>query len=49
MLLVEDDPGPGMAVRDQILAEGHGVDRVTRSPTRAAAPRAWPTTWCSST
>lgn len=29
ILLVEDDPGLGMAVQDQILAEGHGVDRVT--------------------
>lgn len=28
ILLVEDDPGLGMAVQDQILAEGHGVDRV---------------------
>lgn len=28
ILLVEDDPGLGMAVRDQILAEGHCVDRV---------------------
>jgi two-component system OmpR family response regulator len=28
ILLVEDDPGLGRAVQDQILAEGHGVDRV---------------------
>ena len=28
ILLVEDDPGLGMAVQDQVLAEGHGVDRV---------------------
>jgi two-component system OmpR family response regulator len=28
ILLVEDDLGLGMAVQDQILAEGHGVDRV---------------------
>ncbi|HEY9235650.1 MAG TPA: response regulator transcription factor [Phenylobacterium sp.] len=28
ILLVEDDPGLGMAVQDQILAEGHCVDRV---------------------
>ncbi|MDR2880976.1 MAG: response regulator transcription factor [Azoarcus sp.] len=29
ILLVEDDPGIGMAVQDQTLAEGHCVDRVT--------------------
>ncbi len=28
ILLVEDDPGLGMAVQDQVIAEGHGVDRV---------------------
>ena len=28
ILLVEDDPGLGRAVQDQILAEGHSVDRV---------------------
>ncbi|MDR0810434.1 MAG: response regulator, partial [Gemmobacter sp.] len=28
ILLVEDDPGIGMAVQDQILAEGHGADHV---------------------
>lgn len=28
ILLVEDDPGIGTAVQDQILAEGHCVDRV---------------------
>lgn len=29
ILLVEDDPGLGLAVHDQILGEGHGADRVT--------------------
>lgn len=30
ILLVEDDPVLGMAVRDQIIAEGHSADWVTR-------------------
>jgi len=30
ILLVEDDPVLGMAVRDQIVADGHGADWVTR-------------------
>ncbi len=29
ILLIEDDPGLGQAVQDQIIAEGHGADRVT--------------------
>lgn len=30
ILLIEDDPVLGMAVRDQIVADGHGADWVTR-------------------
>jgi two-component system, OmpR family, response regulator len=30
ILLVEDDPVLGMAVRDQIVADGHSVDWITR-------------------
>ena len=38
VLLVEDDPGLGRAVQDQILAEGHSVDRVkTVADARACA------------
>jgi DNA-binding response OmpR family regulator len=30
ILLIEDDPGLGMAVRDQMVADGHSVDWVKR-------------------
>ncbi|MBB4041079.1 two-component system OmpR family response regulator [Microvirga flocculans] len=37
ILLVEDDPVLGMAVRDQILADGHSVDWMKRLDEAAAA------------
>lgn len=40
ILLVEDDPVLGMAVRDQIIAEGHSVDWVTRLDAADTALRA---------
>ncbi|MGH2341417.1 response regulator transcription factor [Segnochrobactraceae bacterium EtOH-i3] len=40
ILLVEDDPVLGMAVRDQIVADGHSVDWMTHLSEAAAAIRA---------
>ena len=40
ILLVEDDPVLGMAVRDQIVADGHGVDWMTRLGAAGDALRA---------
>lgn len=40
ILLVEDDPVLGMAVRDQILADGHSVDWMKRLDEAAEAIRA---------
>lgn len=40
ILLIEDDPVLGMAVRDQIVADGHGADWVMRLADAADALRA---------
>ncbi len=40
ILLIEDDPVLGMAVRDQIVADGHGADWVTRLADAADAVHA---------
>ncbi|WP_454919015.1 response regulator transcription factor [Xanthobacter sediminis] len=40
ILLIEDDPVLGVAVRDQIVADGHGADWVTRLSEAADALRA---------
>ena len=49
VLLVEDDTILGVAVRDQIAADGHSVDWVKRLDEAGDSVRSVPTTSCFST